>query len=550
MSKEIVSCTRNFLFFVFFGIIVCTHPLKAGTAAYPLYFIDLADENAPEYSSADIDLLAQNFLFGHFGHRGRKSDAFNSFHKSNPNFIALKYVSTQRADEVGKGPVYAEHHRLSLLYYRCAKLSEPVTAEMTELKMEEVDGPIALKASTLQTDFSDSDDPSHKYVIWIRINNELMRVDDWNPEKKMVRVKRGFDHTEAKNYSSGADVLAPVITPTGSKKSKLQTFSPRYSFDPATTARWEVSLEKALENVKSGFDGTWYDLVSATPFEMGDLEGTPLKNVWDCVRHQNYKPDDYRLACEMGLNYVMKGYFSKMGKWPIIFINNMNRNCYYPGTGTIQNYLKSTAEKSRPVDGYCVEGFAGTIKEEDFQQWVKTGKTSPVNFVAEDKWKENVSVLMDAAQQGLAADPFMMMAAQKNRMYEHLDREFKDKFESWAYASFLMAVERKDGKCPTVYGINPFYWEGEKRVVFLHPRYTWDLGDPVESHKPDELNAYKRPEHLTYIRKFQKGIVLVNPSDKKDENVSLDNEYIDPETDQKVSSISMTSQSGKILLKE
>ena len=198
------------------------------------------------------------------------------------------------------------------------------------------------------------------------------------------------------------------------------------------------------------------------------------------------------------------------------------------------------------MDGYCLEAFGGSISGAEFLRARKSGRPPTIQMVGDVVWNSKVSVLMDAAQNGLAVVPFIAMAGRE--LYEHADQPTRDHFELWAYASYLMAVERKRGTCSTVFGISPFYWEGKQRKAMLHPRYTWDLGDPMESHSPSQLEEYKHVNHQTYVRKFQKGIVLVNPSTTKDRGVPLGSEYTDPETGQKMTTANLEPQTGKILM--
>lgn len=507
---------------------------------YPLYFIDEHDANAPVLSPADAKTLATNFVFAH----GRfRPEELKALHEANPQFIILQYVLHQWNNPSPEDIVKAEHHRMDMLYYRCATMPQPLTADAKEITLAESGAPIHLAASTATGDYSDLKDPK-KFVTWLRIGNELMRLNEWNSSTRTAQVTRGWDGTKAESHAAGDAVLGVVYA---QRNTPLKNGT-RYSFDPAKPYRWELSLESAIGNVKKGFDGTWYDLVSAAPFQPGDIQGDKLAATWDCTKNQAYARDDYSLACEKGLNYVMNEYKAKMNAWPVVYINNMQRSMYYPGKGNVQNFLKSTPEKPRPVDGYCVESYAGNFKEEDFQNWMKGAPAAPVNFVGEKEWKEMVSVLMDAAQHNYPADPFMCNAGWKNRMYEHLDQKFRDNFESWAYASYLMAIERKNGKTANAFGINPFSWEGKQRKVKLEDRYTWDLGDPIETHEPAKLDLYKPQGHSTYVRKYQKGIVLVNPSGKDDIGILLNRSYYDPETKQPMTTINMQSQTGKILL--
>ena len=305
---------------------------SSAAPGYPLYFIDEQAGSAEAVlSHSEIELLAKNFVFAHFGMKGYSSEVINAFHAINPNFVALRYASHQRAD-YGSSQTNAECHRMDLLYYRCATLSQAIGTETTEFKLNPVDGPIRLKAISIQANHTNFNDPTRKYVHWIRVENELMRIDEWNMQAKTIRVARGLDGTKPAAYPCGANVLAPI----GSAHFLPDEpgFVSRYSYDPARPRRWEVSLASALKNAQDGFDGTWYDLIAADPFRPANVYGEPVTQVWDCERRQNYTLENYRLACEKGLDYVMRSYRDKTGKWPVIFINNLVHLQYYPVKGS------------------------------------------------------------------------------------------------------------------------------------------------------------------------------------------------------------------------
>ena len=93
-----------------------------------------------------------------------------------------------------------------------------------------------------------------------------------------------------------------------------------------------------------------------------------------------------------------------------------------------------------------------------------------------------------------------------------------------------------------------FYRRDGKREVAIAPMYSWPIGAPAETVKPEELNRYKVGGTEIYRRRFSGGLVLVNPSPQP-QRLHLDSPMLDPDSGEHVESIALPPQSGKILLK-
>ncbi|MCX7015122.1 MAG: hypothetical protein NTW86_21645 [Candidatus Sumerlaeota bacterium] len=512
--------------------------------AYPLFAIA---SGTNDFTAADNLVVAPNFLFCH----GTMSTAeISALHAVNPAYVQLKYVNdakTQNAADVGT----VEHSaRGDILYYKAAKLAQAISAADTQFTLAQSGGAIALKASSIAGDYSsDKNNPpsTQNYVVWIRVDTEYMRVNAWDSGTKQITVTRAFAATTASAHALNALVFVPCYNSPNEYPGGSAT-AIAYYFDPKGLTRWDWSLQDALANDAAGYDGTWFDLISATPFNMCDINGGSVSAWWDFSKNQAYVADDFREYTEAGINYVQNQFQTQKARWPIIYCNNMTDNQYEPGSGGKKYLLMSTAVKPRPVDGYCIESFAGSMDEAAFQEWRQNGTMSPPNYPSLSEWKGNVQMLMKAAQAGLAACPSIMNAGWKTQMFEHFPTDVRDKFEDWAYASYLIGVEKTGTNCPTRLGLWPFYWSESTRYAALHPRYTWPIGDPAETRTYDQVDQYKPSGHASYRRRFTNGVAVVNPSTSADNGVPLGGSYYDPEASAWATSVDMAAQTGKIFL--
>jgi len=155
---------------------------------------------------------------------------------------------------------------------------------------------------------------------------------------------------------------------------------------------------------------------------------------------------------------------------------------------------------------------------------------------------------MTAAQSGQAAIPLIINAGMKTAIFEALDRDARHEWERWAYALYLLGVERKGGACPTKLGTVLYYRENGQRYVDLDECYFWPLGDPAETRRPEDIDGYRLAGQGAYARRFANGIVLLNPQEDTAEEIELDREYVDPESRHRIRRVTMAPQSGRILL--
>ena len=118
-----------------------------------------------------------------------------------------------------------------------------------------------------------------------------------------------------------------------------------------------------------------------------------------------------------------------------------------------------------------------------------------------------------------------------------------------------MAVEDPDG--PVHFGINSMYYARtppqpvDVPYAYVHPRYSWPIGTPLQSFPPAAFANYSTGrDGRAYGRQFSNGYVLVNPSNVSETVSSLPGgPYFDPETNKTVADILLQPQTAAILLK-
>ena len=517
------------------------HAASIPTPVYPLFSITQKTTNA---TTTDLQLVAQCFQFVHGSYTAPQ---IAKLHNYNPDFVVLKYVNHEQTTSSSDVPEAEADHRGELLYFKVAKLKWAIDATTTTFNLAQTGGAIVLKASTKAGDLSSSTNSSQSYVTWIRAGTEFMRIEAWDSDASQITVSRGFAATTATTHVANGSVFCPVYQednyPDGPSKQI------RYHYDPAYPVRWDLSLQSALQHVADGYDGTWYDLLGCAPFKQADANGASISAWWDFNASANYVKDVYCEYTEAGVNFAQNQFKAQKGRWPILYANNIQSSEYEVGSGGEKLLIMPTAIKPRPMDGFCIESFAGSIAQSDYDAWAQGGPAKPPSKNALSKWKDNVQELMKSSQAGIRTCPMICNAGVKVNMYEECAQAEKDDFESWAYATYLMGVEMRDTSCTTPLGVPVFRLEGSARYAYLHPRYTWPIGEPAETKTYDLIDQYKPAGHSSYLRRFTNGLAIVNPASSADNGIALGRDYLDPETDQTTSTLDMAPHTGKVFLR-
>lgn len=519
--------------------------LDAGAPAQPVYPLYAIASGNPDPSPDDLEVIARSFslIQGDFSR-----DEMQAIHRINPGFRNVSYINSSYTQTAAQVPEVEGNFRNALIMFPVARLSRAIGAKDSVFQLEKTPehdhDEIALKGSTRKGNTSSDGSglrSTQSYVTWILIGDEFMRIEAFDNTTGTIRVARAFDGTAAAGHQQGALVFCPAYL--GSQN--LTGAWPggpgehlRYGFDPGKPASglWIAGLAKG--KMEEGYDGVWLDIMSASSFNLCDALGRKVR-AWNFNTSGYYTPDEYREGQELKVSVIQKTIRDETGQYPFIVANNMTGNNFEAGEGGLRKLLESTKIKPRPIDGYCIEGFAG-----GFFAKVDEGIVGGLEFHTGKTWEDNVRMLMKCAQQHLAAYPMSGKAGSKTLLIEPLGDE-RVAFEDFAYASYLLAVE---ADFETPFGIPAFYQDGGRRFAYLDPRYTWPIGAPAETVAPEDLEKYQVDGHLSYLRKFENGIVLVNPTEEMDKPMRLRGVYLDPRTGEQVRSIRMAPHSGKILL--
>jgi len=550
------GCAASILVAVAWGLAGARPARGEGVAllerpAYPLYTIG---SKRVELSAEDVRLLAGNFQFYH-GKFGAEQEA--AIRRLNPAFKSLTYINstyTRSPEDVG---VAEARYRSSLCMLLAGKLDGAIGAEQVRFTVvAAVDRrgraeAIPVRASTVAGDFSSTRPaaPSTKhFVMWVRVGDELMRVDAFDAATGRIDVTRGFSGTKAAAHAGGARVFSPVYLGynralrgkagggddaddppiEAGAKDKYPGQHPggpgdhlRYVLDPAVAAGWQWKADQVLEAMGAGADGVWLDTFNCGTFNLCDCLGRKARP-WDFARERVYAYDDFRLNQERKVAFIQRFIREKLGRFPFLVANNLG-GYYEVGSGGMKLLLMPTEVKPRPLDGFCMEG---ALSLHDLRGWV-----------------ERMRVLAGASQAGLAAMPILGGAGAKSALGE-ADTPSRDRAERFGYASYLLAVE-KGGR--TMMGTYAFYQAGGKPSVKLHPMYYFPIGDPARTVKPADFEQYRAAGSQVYRRAFTNGVVLVNPSEKG-EDVDVGGAMLDPDTGRVVTAVTMAPGTGKILL--
>jgi hypothetical protein len=214
---------------------------------------------------------------------------------------------------------------------------------------------------------------------------------------------------------------------------------------------------------------------------------------------------------------------------------------------------------SRPhgaLDGFNMESFYGFIEVgHKCANW-PTGKevsreycNAQLDHPQTHFWHANVRIFAHAAQRGLHALAKLGQAGWKTVGQEYLPPDELHRWVLAGYASFLLAVGRNNA---LTLGIHPFaraFSDGGGTVQpWVHPVFYLDLGMP--NHTETLLEHYQVKGHSTYLRRFERGVVLYNPSATLDRAVPIGGAYTDPWDGacSKVRSWTIGANSGMVLV--
>lgn len=460
----------------------------------------------------------------------------------NPDFMILPYFqSTLPQDKLGmkEAEVEKDPFHLASMYLE-GTLELPLARNTEKFRIipeSKVRG-FGLKASTVSGDFSKS---ISKFIAFMRIGDEIMKVVDVDPDSCEVTVVRGYKNTQAADHEAGSNAYAPVYRGKRSKNADAYGSTSRYPgrsdsgggipqyhlrLDSKKTG--DLVAEEGAEYIRKGANGLWLDLTSPTVFIPCNAHGYKVMP-WNFEINQVYTPATYLKHQEIKCHNLRKSIKEKTGITPILVANNYGNGKYFNGNG--MNMGRSTPHKPVPLSGLILEAAFCFYQQ---KKWF------PVS-----QWKANLSSLIHGSQNNIPVWPWI-----KNVKYAWLPKPKNDEadhFQFFDYASTLLGYEKDAGVvCPM-----PLYEvDGQGNRLMNLPEYLfYDIGEPVERVAFDKIDDMLIPNKNTYMRKWSKAIVFVNPTNSDDPNISIPKGYLDPETNKQVTGISMPAHTGKILLK-
>jgi len=534
------------------------HERKDQIHEYPLYSPFFGSSH--NFSGEELRKLAMNFdfIYGQAPSRNQMDSA----RKINPKIRFITYINESATAFSEAEKVY----KRSIVYYPFAILGTEINETTVSFRLDPFPGSknVILKSSTTEDPVTKN---SKDYVIWIRIGNEMMRVVQWSPKTGIVKVERNFDGINLSGHRKGDVSCLPVyhVAPDNVDEygdpSKIS-----YHFDPASSARWDKIYSRMIQFINDGGDGIWIDILSDGCFTANDIEGKGLSmrmlngkpalhSYWNYVTDTFYLRDDFRQNNEKGVTYLHEKFSKEFGRPALIYGNNMQATKFEPGLGGCKYYLTPTEIKPVPVNGMCIEDFMGGYTEMEWNRYRKTKEfftpeKACYNCTKQYKnWILNLQMLANCSQNEMAAIPLIINAGMKTAQFEGVPRHQRHEWELWAYASYLIGVEKKNGVCLTKLGIPMFYSENGKRFVDIDPIYYLRIGEPVETFSPEYILNYRESGTEIFARNFSGGMVMVNPSDTE-YKLKLERPLYDPDSGEKISDLTMSPQSGKILLKK
>ena len=176
------------------------------------------------------------------------------------------------------------------------------------------------------------------------------------------------------------------------------------------------------------------------------------------------------------------------------------------------------------------------------------------SYESYDSWQQNIQSIMYAGELKVAARPLIMDGGIDNKKFAMLPKERRHELFMYGYASYLMAVKvEADNRIFTQFGLCPFvYTEGSSPYVEVDSCFTWDIGKPAETYASVDYLKYQIKDLKAFARRFENGIVLVNPSDEDIKNIPLKTwggALKDPGTHSEIrKTIDLPAHSGRILL--
>eukprot|EP00052_Salpingoeca_macrocollata_P015038 m.119195 g.119195 ORF g.119195 m.119195 type:complete len:538 (+) comp19530_c1_seq3:36-1649(+) len=521
----------------------------ASATEYPIYGIHAGQAN---FSDADLQVIEDNWSFLMLV-SNQGTEAW--LPKSSPRRISTRivhYKNTWSRDDYA----HAETDRANAMaYYAAGRLESPLTAHDTTFTLVKDGSAFTLLPSSAPPAINISVNCTLA-VTWIRVGDELMRIVAASAAARRVTVVRGWDGTSAQAHTAGVTVLAPLYSGghTPNSPGCVDSTEPwrigglTYAVDPQTEYGIQMLLDAAHTDVQAGYDGLWLDCFSSDIFLATAMDGSRVQttDVWNrASRAENatlYTASSFLEAQKPRVTavYAAFGVLHSADKAPFLYANDMFSYDFPLSRGG--NYRLLVADPPaypRALTGYDIESYGITMQG--------PCGSSTLEWISLESWTANVQEFIAASNMGLASMCNTGDAGCHSPALESAPLHIRNHYEGFAYASFLLGVLNSTlGR----FGVYPVYNATTQPRVWLHPRYSWRLGAPMEFALDGNISKYiPSGGHVSYVRHFEQGVVAVNPTVHEDRGVPLGGTFVDPETGTAHDAVTLPDHTGLILLK-
>jgi hypothetical protein len=352
-----------------------------------------------------------------------------------------------------------------------------------------------------------------EYVAWIRLGDELMRVEKIEVAEGQLdlTVRRGLWGTKSSAYAVGAPVFQPVYIGRnmgidagdgalgGRPDDPARQPGLRYALMTFDPRMHEWLGEKAARIFAEDYDVCWLDVSVSTWYNNANAFGDEVRP-WNVRTKQLLTQDDYR-GWQQEKNDALYARFPGRRFW----INNVKGGVYFENGH--ERYQLSGENGHHAVDGGSMEMYAN--HRGNSAAWIQTAEMT-LDFVR---------------------SRFSGVAWSKGRN----DADYR----RFSYATYLLAYEP---------GAKLYFAAGEGSGLLTRPSplFYYELGRPLESFK--RIAEAELPEAKgVYARRFAQGRVLVNPG-MQPNRVILEKDYIDTATGATVREITLEGNQAAILI--
>ena len=504
---------------------------------YPLYGgifgVDI------ELNDSSIKLLGENFD-AFYGAWDIDMTEANRVREIDPNFEFISYRGNWKVSGTDRDWIDLGNQN-NILYYKLGTLKASINPKDNQLSIDSLFG--SLVASTAHKDSACLYyvDKIIRFNTFIKVGNELVRITHVDSNK--ITVVRGFSSTTPENHNAGTVVLAPIYgrpPRTNSRKAY------EYRHSDNSMLRWKYMLRASIQSYLYHGGGIWIDILigNLSHYAMSG-ETIPPELIYNAETMKPYDKLSRAKDAEAGIKYIQETFYSIYDKYPLIWGNNMMYPVNTEHDRTLM--LWQTELKPRPINGFA--------QENSVAQYGYGGHSGKKFFYASYKeWQETLQSNMYCGENKLANRPIIMDGGIDNKKFALLPKERRHELFVYGYATYLLGVKvEADDKIYSKFGLCPVVLNEDDSYHFeLDPCFTWNIGRPVETHASQDYMKYKLKNRTVFLRKFENGIVLVNPSDKLEENISLKafgKDFINPDAPNKaINKVNLDANNGMILL--